>query len=265
MEIGHALKRARVEKNLSLAQAEEETKIRQKYLLALENENFNAIPGRVYAKGFLRNYAQYLGLNAEELVWWYEKQYPSEEGSSEQVLTPEVRPGNGSFVLPRRKIMKKNKRNVPTVTRTAALITFGLLLVLGFAWLAHIEINKINYAKFQPGVNQHQKLPEKNLPAPPNDSPGEQKDNAGKLKEGVNLVLHVIDDRCWAEVIVDGQVKFTGELAANQIKTFHGQENVRVKLGNAGVVQVKINGRDLGFLGARGEVIKWEYPDSFIS
>ncbi|HCJ78887.1 MAG TPA: DUF4115 domain-containing protein, partial [Desulfotomaculum sp.] len=79
MEIGHVLKRTRVEKNLSLAQAEEETKIRQKYLVALENENFNVIPGRVYVKGFLRNYARYLGLNAEELVWWYEKQYPSEE------------------------------------------------------------------------------------------------------------------------------------------------------------------------------------------
>lgn len=265
MEIGHVLKRTRVEKNLSLAQAEEETKIRQKYLIALENENFNVIPGRVYAKGFLRNYARYLGLNAEELVWRYEKQYPPEEESSEQVLTPEVRPGNGSLVLPRRKIMKKYKRTVPAVNRTASLITFGLLLVLGFVWLAQIEINKMDNNKFQPASNQHQNLPEKNLPAPPNGSPGEQKDNAGKLKEGVNLVLHVTDDRCWVEVTVDGQVKFTGELAANQIKTFHGQENVRVKLGNAGVVQVKINGRDLGFLGARGEVIKWEYPDSFIS
>ncbi len=242
MEIGHVLKRTRVEKNLSLVQAEEETKIRQKYLVALENENFNVIPGRVYAKGFLRNYARYLGLNAEELVWRYEK-----------------------LVLPRRKIMKKYKRTVPAVTRTASLITFGLLLVLGFVWLAQIEINKMDNTKYQPASNQHQNLPEKNLPAPPNGSPGEQKDNAGRLKEGVNLVLHVTDDRCWVEVTVDGQVKFTGELAANQIKTFHGQENVRVKLGNAGVVQVKINGRDLGFLGARGEVIKWEYPDSFIS
>ncbi|GAB6274141.1 MAG: DUF4115 domain-containing protein [Peptococcaceae bacterium] len=265
MEIGHVLKRTRVEKNLSLAQAEEETKIRQKYLVALENENYDVIPGRVYAKGFLRNYARYLGLNAEEIIYYYEKQYPTKEGSSEQVLTPEVRPDNGSLVLPQRKITKKKKRTVPAVTRTVTLITFGLFLILGFIWLAHIEINKMDNTKFQPVSNQHQKLPEKNLPAPPNDSLGEQKDNAGMLKEGVNLVLHVTDDRCWAEVIVDGQVKFTGELAANQIKTFHGQENVRVKLGNAGVVQVKINGRDLGFLGARGEVIKWEYPDSFIS
>ena len=252
MEIGHVLKRTRVEKNLSLAQAEEETKIRQKYLVALENENFNVIPGRVYVKGFLRNYARYLGLNAEELVWWYEKQYPSEEESSEQVLAPEERQGDGSFVFPRGKIMKKDKRTVPTV----AMITLGLLLVFGFIWLAHIELNKMNYVKFQPNSNQHLKLPEKNLPAPQNDDP---------LKEGINLVLHVTDDRCWVEVMVDGKVKFTGELAANQIKTFHGQENVRVKLGNAGVVQVKVNGRDLGFLGARGEVIKWEYPDSLIS
>jgi len=237
LEIGHALKRARVEKNLSLAQAEEETKIRQKYLLALENENFNAIPGRVYAKGFLRNYAQYLGLNAEELVWWYEKQYPSEEGSSEQVLTPE-------------------KTFTWRLTPTVAIITLGLFLVLGFSLFGHIKSNKMNYVKFQPNSNQHLKLPEKNLPAPQNDDP---------LKEGINLVLHVTDDRCWVEVMVDGKVKFTGELAANQIKTFHGQENVRVKLGNAGVVQVKVNGRDLGFLGARGEVIKWEYPDSLIS
>lgn len=237
MEIGHVLKRTRVEKNLSLAQAEEETKIRQKYLVALENENFNVIPGRVYVKGFLRNYARYLGLNAEELVWWYEKQYPSEEELSEQVLAPE-------------------KTFTWRLTPTVAIITLGLFLVLGFSLFGHIKSNKMNYVKFQPNSNQHLKLPEKNLPAPQNDDP---------LKEGINLVLHVTDDRCWVEVMVDGKVKFTGELAANQIKTFHGQENVRVKLGNAGVVQVKVNGRDLGFLGARGEVIKWEYPDSLIS
>ncbi len=246
MEIGNVLKKTRVEKNLSLAQAEEKTKIRQKYLVALENENFTVIPGRAYAKGFLRNYARYLGLNAEELVWWFEKQYPPEEGLSEKVLTPE-------------------KAFTWRLTHTVAIIALGLLLVLGFSLFGPIKSNKINYIKFQPDSNQHLKLPEKNLPTPQNNSPGEQKDNAGNLKEGINLVLHVTDDRCWVEVMCDGQVKFTGELAANQIKTFHGQENVRIKLGNAGVVQVKVNGRDYGFLGARGEVIKWEYPDSLIS
>ncbi|HWI54257.1 MAG TPA: helix-turn-helix domain-containing protein, partial [Desulfobacteria bacterium] len=61
--IGESLKNAREQKGISLEQAEDDTKIRKRYLQALEDGEYSIIPGSVYAKGFLRNYANYLGLN----------------------------------------------------------------------------------------------------------------------------------------------------------------------------------------------------------
>ena len=62
-EIGSTLREARVRRKLTLQQAEEDTKIRVKYLQAMENEDFDLMPGQAYIKGFLQTYAQYLGLD----------------------------------------------------------------------------------------------------------------------------------------------------------------------------------------------------------
>ncbi|MDH7480252.1 MAG: helix-turn-helix domain-containing protein, partial [Syntrophomonadaceae bacterium] len=68
LEIGKTLREAREAKNLTLAEAEEATKIRKYYLSALEAEDFQALPGQVYAIGFIKNYARFLGLDANILV-----------------------------------------------------------------------------------------------------------------------------------------------------------------------------------------------------
>ena len=63
--LGDMLREAREAMGVSLAEAERETKIRAKYLAALEDDNLGNLPGAVYARGFLHNYAQYLGLDAD--------------------------------------------------------------------------------------------------------------------------------------------------------------------------------------------------------
>ncbi len=60
--IGPILKRVRVEKNISLEEIAEATKIRVKYLQAIEDEQFDLLPGAVYAKGFVNTYIRYLGI-----------------------------------------------------------------------------------------------------------------------------------------------------------------------------------------------------------
>lgn len=67
-EIGSTLLEARKRKRLSLFDAAESTRIRVKYLSALEEERFDALPAEVYARGFLRTYAEYLGLNGDLFV-----------------------------------------------------------------------------------------------------------------------------------------------------------------------------------------------------
>lgn len=70
--IGERLSEARRGMGVSLADAERAIKVRAKYLEALENDEFAALPGDAYAKGFLRNYADWLGLDARELLRQYD-------------------------------------------------------------------------------------------------------------------------------------------------------------------------------------------------
>lgn len=67
-EIGTTLRDARVRRNISLQQAEEDTKIRVKYIQAMENEDFGVLPGGTYVKGFLRTYAEYLDLDYQVVL-----------------------------------------------------------------------------------------------------------------------------------------------------------------------------------------------------
>jgi cytoskeletal protein RodZ len=64
-ELGNTLREARLRRHLDLMDAEADTKIRKKYLQALETEEFDVLPGPVFARGFLRTYANYLGLDGQ--------------------------------------------------------------------------------------------------------------------------------------------------------------------------------------------------------
>lgn len=72
--IGQILRQNRKRKNISLERAEQETKIRLKYLLALEENKFNDFPAEVYALGFLSRYSDYLGLNTVQLIDIYKSE-----------------------------------------------------------------------------------------------------------------------------------------------------------------------------------------------
>lgn len=79
-EIGETLRERRLAMKVDVHEVEEETKIRAKYLRALENEEYNLLPGNAYVKSFLRTYAEYLGLDSRALVDAYRAQgEPSED------------------------------------------------------------------------------------------------------------------------------------------------------------------------------------------
>ena len=67
-ELGSRLMRARETRGLTLEDAERDTRISRRYLQALETEQFEVIPAPVYARGFLRSYSQYLGLDPGEML-----------------------------------------------------------------------------------------------------------------------------------------------------------------------------------------------------
>jgi hypothetical protein len=78
-EIGNSLREARLRREIDFVEAEAATKIRGKYLRALEDEQFEVLPAQTYVKGFLRTYAEYLGLDGQLYVDEYNSRYVSAE------------------------------------------------------------------------------------------------------------------------------------------------------------------------------------------
>jgi cytoskeleton protein RodZ len=100
LPIGEVLKRTRTRRKIDIRTVEQQTKIRIKYLRALENEEWDVLPGPAYAKGFLRTYAQFLGLDGDALVDEYRRTVEAALDAdraylfSEPVLERRRRPGS---------------------------------------------------------------------------------------------------------------------------------------------------------------------------
>src|SRR6476619_7748385 len=101
-EIGASLREARARRQLSYDQIEAETKIRAKYIRCMEDEQFDVLPSGTYVKGFLRTYADYLGLDGQLYVDEYSVRY----GTGDEVLERRVR----STPAPRPRTRQRRRR-----------------------------------------------------------------------------------------------------------------------------------------------------------
>src|SRR6188472_486876 len=99
LDIGAQLRETRMRRRIDISEVEAATKIRAKYLRALENEEWSLLPGPTFVKTFMRTYAEYLGLDARSLVEEYRQRY---ERPSTTELTP-LRPGGLGGRPPRRR------------------------------------------------------------------------------------------------------------------------------------------------------------------
>src|SRR4051812_50000633 len=107
---------------LDITDVEAQTKIRAKYLRALENEDFGMLPGPTFVKSFLRMYAEFLGLDPHLLVEEYRVRYDPRDESE---LTPFARP-------PRGRTRQRPPRRPPWLPVAAAVIAIlAVLLILG--------------------------------------------------------------------------------------------------------------------------------------
>src|SRR4051812_10698600 len=99
LDIGAQLRETRMRRRIDISEVEAATKIRAKYLRALENEEWSLLPGPTFVKTFLRTYAEYLDLDARSLVEEYRQRY---ERPATTELTP-FGPGMGGRPPPRRR------------------------------------------------------------------------------------------------------------------------------------------------------------------
>jgi len=124
-EIGNSLREARVRRGIEFAQAELATKIRGKYLRALEEEHFELLPAETYVKGFLRTYAEYLGLDGQLYVDEYNSRFViGEEQTEARARRSAARP-------------QRRNRRIETNVVLVALAAIAILTVIVIsAWKA---------------------------------------------------------------------------------------------------------------------------------
>ncbi len=116
--LGETLRQARLDKGVSLSDAAHDTRIRRSYLEALESEDLSALPPPVYTRGFVRTYAEYLGLNAQAMVDLYQPAIRREPTST-------LRPAVPHLSLP---------RSIPLRPVLYSLGGIAFVLMFGFAW-----------------------------------------------------------------------------------------------------------------------------------
>src|SRR5947209_15808712 len=126
--IGERLREARMRRKIDIAEVEAKTKIRAKYLRALEHEDFGLLPGPTFVKTFLRTYAEYLGLDAQLLIEEYRAQYEDNDADV-QPFVPASR---------RREAAGRRRPRAPsgppgpgTAVIVAVLVVLVIFVILG--------------------------------------------------------------------------------------------------------------------------------------
>lgn len=233
MAFGSKLREEREKQGYSLEVIEKETKIRKTYLKALEDEEFSLLPPKVYAVGFLKLYANFLKLNADEMVNEFKLMVNGTEEEKESFHVPTA---------------KEDEFNWLSSFNLKKILTAGLFLVL-VIWMGNSLVGYF--------ANQGTKEP-----AVPNPSVTEQpKENVKQPKAVIKQAKVVIDatQKCWLSVTVDDQKQYEGTLLPGQTKSFTGKKSVLINAGNAGGINITFNDKKLGPMGKAGEVLEKVY------
>jgi cytoskeleton protein RodZ len=149
-EIGATLREARMRERIDVSEIEAQTKIRAKYLRALENEEWGLLPGPTFVKSFLRTYAQALGLDGKALVEEYRLHHerPS-EGMPEPLVAPSAR-------------NRRNQSPGPSRGYTIAVSAIGLVIVI----LIVLLIAGGGSSSKKPSINKKSQTTAAKSPAP---------------------------------------------------------------------------------------------------
>lgn len=245
--VGTILKEARLAKGLSIADSEQATSVRARYLEAVENDEYEKTPGEVFLKGIIRNYGNYLGLDGLELVKLYKANHQGV--AAENINSAGIR----EVEKVRLNIQLKEKRDIGSGTGRFEMpqlpmkqIAAGLAVVvlLGIGYVAVPKV--IDYFKNMPQVEQKQEEVQANASTavkPPS------------ILDKVQVEMEA-KDSCWTEVTADGKEVFVGMLNAKDKRTFEAKDKIVVKYGNIGAMKLIVNGQPVDLKGEHGVAVK---------
>jgi cytoskeleton protein RodZ len=290
-ELGNILREAREMKGLTLGDVQDEIRINSRYLQALEQGEYAALPTAVHARGFLRNYARFLDLDPNPLLERFEatlQQMPSTASSNAPDLLLEPRKDQ-TFFNPVNVDLTGNavggpERNMRIIILLALLITIGLaasrfipllrgngdgrdnLPALIESLLAPEEPEPSLTGEeletpgegLMPGGTSQPILPtERNNPEAVGTSPASSPPIQPALPATMETVRLRLDitERTWIRVTIDGEVVFEDQVTQDDSPLeWEADAEAQLLTGNAAGVFVTINDVEIGRLGGRGEV-----------
>ena len=289
--IGETLRRERLRRNLDLERVSNELKIAPRMLEAIESERFEKLPGRVFAKNFVRQYARLLELDDDELAAELQRTFdPPAPGT----LPAGGAPAAG-IPLPRMKGWQavgdggfRWSSSLPAL----ALVVAVMLVCSGlYAWWQRVRRPVAPHqtaaaAQTAPPVRMPVPIPQPAAappavqPAPPPSnaapapppavSPGSPSapakealvvpSQAGTIApptpapSGPVHVQVTAQEPVWVLAQIDGKYAFSGTLEMNETRAIDARTTVLLRIGNAGGVTISLNGKALNPVGPKGQV-----------
>jgi cytoskeleton protein RodZ len=224
-EIGTSLREARLRQGVDLPRVEADTKIRAKYLRALEEEKFDVLPAETYVKGFLRTYAEYLGLDGQLYVDEFNSRFAREEEPAVATASsgrPRPRPVESNFV----------------VVTLAGIVAVTVLVVVAWRFSSGestVPNTLLPNAATEPASGETEEPPVTTAETAPTES----------AQRVARLILTAARGDCWVQVragSASGRLLFEGTLEQGQAKRFT-RKKLWMEVGAANYLNVRLNGR----------------------
>jgi len=242
--VGDILRAAREKKGLTFKDVENETSIRSLYIESIEKGDYGALPGAVYTKGFIRNYATMLGLDSDAVLKQYYDETNTAAPASAGPEAEEARTADPADP-PFQSGMDFHDRVEKSHRSQNILIVVGVIALAVVGSVYYFFGSDDTASTVKPGAVQTQ---EKAQPAPLETKPAVPMD-------GVEVAAK-FSARCWTQVTADGKTIYEGTAEKGQTFTWKGKDRVVVTAGNAGAVELTWNGKEQGKLGQDGDVVE---------
>jgi len=278
MSLGSDLKAARESRKITLSDITKRTKIPEKYLEAIEENNYDVFPSQTYAKGFIRAYAKVVGIdpavltrqfNAENQKVEVKIETKNAEADLEKALgwrptlsrPPVFRRQDPSGDLNLEMVEDEFSEPVPREPSALRPKSMGFSNRKWGKWASQTLLILAAVALLGGGFYFGRKLFSKiSWGSEAKSAAGPGADSVKVADKYQHLVLKALD-KSWVLVTMDdGQSSSEADMDQGEVKTYQAVKNFTLKLGNAGGVDVQFNGKPMGILGTAGQVVEIKLP-----
>ena len=240
MSLGSLIAKARKDAGLSLEDLAAKTNIRINVLSEIEKDDFSHCGGETYARGHVRNIAAILKADQKEFIRLYEEEQGGEVRSMKDLLIE-----NSVMRLPAeaRKVSWK----------VLVLISVVSLFVVGIGQVVISNFNTNDVVGAAPSASASPTAAE----SPSAEPSAESTFSSGT---GVEVVINAVRAKSWLFVSdASGRTLFSGQVSRGAVKVFSSDSQLNLKVGNAGGVDLKVNGKKVEAIGVDGEVVSVSY------